>query len=88
MNSHKATIPLPRIKKSRARIYSSMSREIVEETSSGEKQTYFIEPFLVRNAYETGSIKNLKNLNIGTDSLCKQRRPRSGAAENKGMKLI
>ena len=58
------------------------------ETFSGEKQTYFIEPFLVRNAYETGNIKNLKNLNIGTDRPMQQRRPRSDAAENKGMKLI
>ena len=48
MNSHKATFPLPRIKKPRA--LSGASREIV----AGEKQTYFIEPFLVRNAYETG----------------------------------
>ena len=39
MNSHKATFPLPRIKKPRAR--SGASREIVAETSSGE--TYFIE---------------------------------------------
>ena len=53
MNSHKATFPLPRIKKPRAG--SGTSREIVAETSSGEKQTYFIEPFLVRNAYETGT---------------------------------
>ena len=44
MNSHKATFPLPRIKKPRAR-----------SAFSGEKQTYFIEPFLVRNAYETGT---------------------------------
>ena len=49
MNSHKAIFRLPRIKKPRAR--SSTSREIVAETSSGEKQTYFIEPFLVRNAH-------------------------------------
>ena len=53
MNSHKATFPLPRIKKPHA--HSSASREIVAETPSGEKQTYFIEPFLVRNAYETGT---------------------------------
>ena len=53
MNSHKETFPLPRIKKSRAR--SGASREIVAETCSGEKQTYFIEPFLVRNAFETGT---------------------------------
>ena len=52
MNSHKATSPLPRIKKPCA--HSGTLREIVEETSSGEKQTYFIEPFLIRNAYETG----------------------------------
>ena len=51
MNSHKATFPLPRIKKPRAR--SGTSHEIVAETSSGEKQTYFKEPFLVRNVYET-----------------------------------
>ena len=53
MNSHKATFPWSRIKKPRAR--SGASREIVAETSSGEKHTYFIEPFLVRNAYETGT---------------------------------
>ena len=53
MNSHKATFPLPRIKKPRAS--SSAPCEIVAETSSEEKQTYFIEPFLVRNAYETGT---------------------------------
>ena len=47
MNSHKATFPLPRIKKQCARSGTF--------TSSGEKQTYFIEPFLVRNAYETGT---------------------------------
>ena len=33
-------------------------------------------------------IKDLKNLNIGTDRPMQQRRPRSDAAENKGMKLI
>ena len=33
-------------------------------------------------------IKNLKNLNIGTDRPMQQRRPRSDAAENKGMNLI
>ena len=34
-------------------------------------------------------IKNLKNLTITEQrGLCKQRRPRSDAAENKGMKLI
>ena len=33
-------------------------------------------------------IKNLKNLNIGIDRPMQQRRPRSDAAENKGMKLI
>ena len=33
-------------------------------------------------------IKNLKNLNIGTDRPMQQCRPRSDAAENKGMKLI
>ena len=33
-------------------------------------------------------IKNLKNLNIGTDRPMQQRRPRSDAAENKGMKRI
>ena len=33
-------------------------------------------------------IKNLKNLNIGTDRPMQQRRPRSDAAENKGMELI
>ena len=53
MNSHKATFPLLCIKKPRVR--SGPSREIVAETSSGEKQTYFIEPLLVRNAYETGT---------------------------------
>ena len=37
MNSHKATFPLPCIKKPRAR--SDTSSEIVAETSSGEKQT-------------------------------------------------
>ena len=50
MNSHKATFPLPRIKKPRA---CSGHVKSWRETSSGEKQTYFIEPFLVRNAYET-----------------------------------
>ena len=33
-------------------------------------------------------IKNLKNLILEQIGLCKQRRPRSDAAENKGMKLI
>ena len=33
-------------------------------------------------------IKNLKNLNIGTDRPMQKRRPRSDAAENKGMKLL
>ena len=37
MNSHKATFPLPCIKKQHAR--SGTSREIVADTSSGEKQT-------------------------------------------------
>ena len=53
MNSHKATFPLPRILKPRAR--SGTTREIVLGNLLGEKQTYFIEPFLVRNAYETGT---------------------------------
>ena len=53
MNIHKATFPLPPIKKPRA--CSGASCEIVAETSSGEKQTYFIEPLLVRNAYKTGT---------------------------------
>ena len=33
-------------------------------------------------------IKNLNNLNTGTDRPMQQCRPRSDAAENKGMKLI
>ena len=33
-------------------------------------------------------IKNLKNVDIRTDRPMQQRRPRSDAAENKGMKLI
>ena len=49
MKSHKATFPLPRIKKPRAR--SGTSREISSEKK--KQKTYFIEPFLVRNAYET-----------------------------------
>ena len=53
MNSHKATFPLPRIKKSRAR--SGTSREIVAGNLFRRKKNYFIEPFLVRNAYETGT---------------------------------
>ena len=53
MNSHKATFPLPCIKKPCAR--SGTPREIVAGNLFGEKQTYFIEPFLVRNAYETGT---------------------------------
>ena len=52
MNSHKATFPLPRIKKPCAR---SGHLKSWRETFSGEKQTYFIEPFLVRNAYEAGA---------------------------------
>ena len=52
MNSHKATFPLPRIKKPRAR---SGHMKLWRETLSGEKHTYFIEPFLVRNANETGT---------------------------------
>ena len=32
-------------------------------------------------------VKNLKNLNIGTDRPMQQRRPRSDAAENKGLKF-
>ena len=43
MNSHKATFPLPRIKKPRAR--SGTSREIVAETFSGEKQNLFYRAF-------------------------------------------
>ena len=39
MNSHKATFPLPRIKKPRA--CSGASREIVAETSSGEKNLFY-----------------------------------------------
>ena len=67
MNCHKTTFPLPRIKKPRAR--SGTLREIVAETFSGEKQTYFIEPFLVKMHTKLARIKNLKNLNIGTDRL-------------------
>ena len=53
MSMHKETFPLPRIKKPRAR--SGTSPEIVAGNLFGRKQTYFIEPFLVRNAYETGT---------------------------------
>ena len=63
MNSHKATFPLPCIKKPCAR--SGMSREIVAGNLIGRKTN--LEPFLVRNAYRLARIKNLKNLNIGTD---------------------
>ena len=57
MNSHKATFLLSCIKKPHA--HSGTSRE----TCSGEKQTYFMSEMYTKLA----RIKNLKNLNIGTD---------------------
>ena len=65
MNCNKTTFPLPRIKKPHA--CSGMSHEIMAETFSGEKQTYFIESFLVKMHTKLARIKHLKNLNTGTD---------------------
>ena len=39
MNSHKATFPLPRIKKARAR--SGQHMKSWQDTSLGEKQTFY-----------------------------------------------
>ena len=50
MNSHKSTFPLPCIKKPRA--CSGTWCEIVAGNLFGRKPN--LEPFLFRNAYETG----------------------------------
>ena len=66
MNSHKATFPLPRIKKPCAR--SAKSHDIVAGNLFGRKTNLFYRAFFSSEMHtKLEHIKNLKNLNIGTD---------------------
>ena len=66
MNNHKAIFfPCPALRNHVLIVVRHVKSW--RETFSGETQTYFIEPFLIKMHTKLARIKNLKNLNIGTD---------------------